>query len=185
VPHRAYFLPMLAKDPAPPHEAPADPVSPEGEFDLILRPHRSLSPAGFWVIMTIMGVWSFVGGIVFLSVGAWPVIGFVGLDVALVWWAFRASYGDGRTRERLRHAGGILTIERMDKRGAIECDSLPSHWLRVDLEAGTGTARRLVLATHGRRLVIGAFLPPEERIVLAEIIRDALARARSTPAPSS
>ena len=41
------------------------------ELDL----HRSLSPTGFWVIMTILAVWSFVGGIVFLSVGAWPVIG--------------------------------------------------------------------------------------------------------------
>lgn len=172
----------------PPESAP-DPLSANGEFDLVLRPHRSLSPAGFWVIMTIMAVWSFGGGIVFWLVGAWPVIGFVGLDVALVWWAFRASYGDGRTRERLRHAGGILMVERMNKRGAVESHALPTHWLRVMLEPTSAGAKRLVLSSHGRNLVIGSFLPPDERTVLARIISEGLARARRAqepdgPAPS-
>lgn len=167
--------------PPNPPAAPSDPISVDGEFDLVLRPHRSLSPAGFWVIMIILAVWSFAGGIVFWVVGAWPVIGFVGLDFLLVWWAFKASYGDGRTRERLRHAGGILTLERMDKRGAVECHSVPTHWMRVTLEPGRAGSKRLVLTSHGRSLVIGAFLPPDERIVLAGLISEALQRARRAP----
>lgn len=173
---------------ADPHEADpheADPISQSGEFDLVLRPHRSLSPAGFWVIMTIMGAWSFIGGIVFWLVGAWPVIGFVGLDFIIVWWAFRASYGDARTRERLRHASGILTVERMDKRGAVECQTLPTQWLRITLEPTPAGPRDLVLSSHGRRLVIGAFLPPEERVVLAGLLDEALARARRPPAAAT
>lgn len=165
--------------------APAapDPISESGEFDLILRPHRSLSPAGFWLIMAILAVWSFVGGIVFWLVGAWPVIGFVGLDFLLVWWAFKASYGDARTRERLRHSAGILTVERMDKRGAVETDSLPTHWIRVALEPAAPGVKQLVVTSHGRSLVIGAFLPPDERTVLAEILTEAFARARHAPLP--
>lgn len=175
----------MTGDTAPTPDTEPDPLAPNGDFDLILRPHRSLSPTGFWIIMAIMGTWSFAGGIVFWLVGAWPVIGFVGLDVALVWWAFRASYGDGRTRERLRHAEGILTIERMNKRGAVDSQSLPTQWLQVRLEPGAAGTRQLVLASHGRQLVIGAFLPPEEREVLAEILREGLARSRRLPPAES
>src|SRR5258708_24790813 len=110
----------------------SEPASPG--FDVVLRPHRSLSPAGFWIVMGILVVWSFVGGIVFLSVGAWPVIGFFGIDVVLVYWAFRASYGDRRAHERLRLDGDTLTVQRVDKRGAEERFSFPSYWLRVTIE---------------------------------------------------
>ena len=95
------------------------PIYDTPELDLLLRPHRSLSPTGFWVIMAFLAVWSFAGGIVFLSVGAWPVIGFVGIDVALVWFAFKASYGDRRF-ERVRLAGSTLTIDGIDRRGRQE-----------------------------------------------------------------
>src|SRR5258708_30116050 len=94
----------------------SEPASPG--FDVVLRPHRSLSPAGFWIVMGILVVWSFVGGIVFLSVGAWPVIGFFGIDVVLVYWAFRASYGDRRGHEGLLLCRGTLTPPRGGKRGA-------------------------------------------------------------------
>jgi uncharacterized membrane protein len=30
---------------------------------------------------------SFAAGIGFLLIGAWPVFGFFGLDVVLIWWA--------------------------------------------------------------------------------------------------
>ena len=42
--------------------------------------------------MLAVGGISFVGGMVFLIAGAWPVVGFLGLDVLLVYWAFRANY---------------------------------------------------------------------------------------------
>jgi uncharacterized membrane protein len=152
----------------------------EAELDLLLRPYRSLSPAGFWVIMTILAVWSFAGGIVFWIVGAWPVIGFVGLDVALVWWAFKASYGN-RTHERLRLAGGVLVVEHVDRRGGRARHEFPSYWLRVSLEELSEGTNRLVLSSHGRHLAVGAFLSPGERADIATQLNEALARARATP----
>ena len=153
----------------------------EAELDLLLRPHRSLSPTGFWVIMTVLAVWSFVGGIVFLSVGAWPVIGFVGIDVALVWCAFKTSYGD-RRYERLRLSGGTLTIDRVDRRGATRHE-FPSYWLRVSLEELKEGSNRLVLSSHGRHVTVGGFLSPGERSEIATALQEALARSRATPAP--
>lgn len=155
---------------------------PEAELDLFLRPYRSLSPTGFWIVMGIMAVWSFAGGIVFLIVGAWPVLGFVAIDVALVWWAFQASYGDRRAYERLRLAEGVFTVERSDKRGATERHEFPSYWLKVTLEERPPDSNRLVLSSHGRHLVVGGFLGPEQREEVATMLSEALARSRATPA---
>lgn len=151
------------------------------ELDLLLRPHRSLSPTGFWAIMAILAVWSFAGGIVFLSIGAWPVLGFVVIDVALVWFAFRASYGS-RQHERLLLAGGILTIERVDRRGVRARHEFPSYWLRVSLEELNEGTNRLVLSSHGRHLSVGSFLSPGERAEIASQLSEALARSKATPA---
>jgi uncharacterized membrane protein len=153
---------------------PAEPT-----YEVILRPHRSLSPVGFWVIMGILAAWSFVGGIVFLLAGAWPVLGFVGLDVALVWWAFKASYGDRRAHEHLRLADGTFTVERVDKHGGAERFAFPSYWLRVRLEDNGDERGTLVITSHGRSLTIAGFLSPRERAILAEELSAALAKARA------
>lgn len=152
---------------------------PEAAFDVVLRPHRSLSPVGFWIVMSILAAWSFVGGVVFWLVGAWPVIGFCGIDVALVYWAFKASYRDRRALERLRLADGTLTVQRIDKRGAEEHFAFPSYWLRVSLEDHPSGSDRLVLSSHGHHLVVGAFLARDERVALARELADALSRARA------
>ena len=60
-------------------------------FSAVLTPHRSLGRVGFLVLMALIGGISFVAGIVFLLIGAWPVFGFFGLDVLLLYWAFRAQ----------------------------------------------------------------------------------------------
>jgi len=153
-------------------------------FDVVLRPHRSLSPVGFAVIMSIVSIWSFVGGLVFWLKGAWPVIGFFGIDVALVYWAFRASYGQGRAAERLRLADGTLTVWRLDKRGAEESFAFPSYWLRVTLEEDQNGPGQLLLSSHGRHLSIGSFLAPDERADLARELSAALRDARMAPAGS-
>jgi uncharacterized membrane protein len=164
----------MALDPA--SESPI----PDTPYDVVVRPHRSLSPTGFWIIMGILATWSFAGGIVFLIVGAWPVLGFIGIDVALVWWAFKASYGD-RTHERLRLAGGTLTVHRVDKRGVEEQFAFPSYWVRVQLQETDDGRGVLALSSHGRHLVIGAFLAPEQRAALAASLSAALARAQASP----
>lgn len=160
------------------------PTADTPELDLLLRPYRSLPPAGFWAIMILMAVWSFGGGIVFWSIGAWPVIGFVGVDVALVYWAFRASYGDRRTWERLRLAGGVFVVERSDKRGATERHEFQSYWLKVTLEKHADDSNRLLLSSHGRHLAVAGFLGPGQREQLAQTLTEALTRAREVPASS-
>jgi uncharacterized membrane protein len=157
---------------------------PQPLLDIVLRPHRSLSPAGFTAIMAALIAFSFVGGIVFFLAGAWPVIGFLGLDVALVYWAFRASYARGRDYERVVLLPGSLIIERVSRKSGSQTVELQPYWLRVDLEDGPEPAMRLLLRSHGKSTVLGGFLSPQERIALADLLREALARLRQSPSTS-
>ena len=60
-------------------------------FSALLTPHRALSRTGFLVLMGFVGAVSFIAGVAFLLMGAWPVFGFFGLDVLAIWWAFRVN----------------------------------------------------------------------------------------------
>lgn len=81
-------------------------LDPPPLLDLELRPHRSLSPAGFGLLMAVLGGASLASGLMFVMIGAWPVFGFLGLDVLGVYIAFRISYARRRaTADRLRLAG--------------------------------------------------------------------------------
>src|SRR5207245_10035035 len=82
-------------------------------FERVLLPHRSLPPRGFHLLMLLLGLLSLAVGIGFVAIGAWPVCGFFGLDVAALYLAFRLSYRSARRREILRLAGADFTVEQI------------------------------------------------------------------------
>ena len=146
-------------------------------LDLVLYPHRSLSPAGFWLLMTLVAGFSFAAGVAFYLAGAWPVIGFFGLDVVLFYVAFRLSYRSGRVVETIRMRAADLVVQRTSPRGKVRSWSFQPYWLRVELDESPQRRGQLALCSHGQRLVIGAFLAPAERRAVAKTLRAALARA--------
>ena len=154
-------------------------------FERVLLPHRSLPPRGFHVLMLILGLSSIAVGIGFVSIGAWPVFGFFGLDVGLVYVAFRLNYRSARRREILRLAGDAFTVERVGVGGKRRIWRFQPYWLRVVLEERVDESNRLYVASHGNSLAIGEFLPPAARRELAETIGDALRRWRSSFAPAA
>ena len=115
-----------------------------------------------------------------MSVGAWPVTGFFGLDVALIYLAFRLNYRSARRSEILRLAGDAFTVERISVRGNRRVWQFQPFWLRVVLEERDPDRNRLFVASHGRFLAIGDFLAPAARRELAATIRDALSRWRAS-----
>ena len=152
--------------------------SPEAPaLDVTLRPYRSLSPTGFAVLMAAMGIAGCATGAAFFLIGAWPVPGFLGLDILLVYIAFRVSYRRGRAWERVTLTRETLTVERGAPGRAAMRWTFQPYWLRVELD----NAKRLLLASHGRRFEIGSFLPPDERFAFAGTLQDALARVKETP----
>jgi uncharacterized membrane protein len=160
-----------------PSSADAQPASPPGRlyFERVLLPHRSLPPRGFHLLMLILGLCSIAAGTGFVIAGAWPVIGFFGLDVALVYVAFRVSYRSARCSETLRLVEDAFTVERIGIRGERRFWRFQPFWLRIVLEERPDRSNRLLVASHGKSLVIADFLAPAARRELAATIRDALA----------
>jgi uncharacterized membrane protein len=94
-------------------ESPKDNPDPRPTsltFDAVLTAQRSLSRDGFLLLMALLGGVCGALGFAFLLMGAWPVVGFLGLDVVLVWVAFRLSYRAGRLTERLEPSEDSLTV---------------------------------------------------------------------------
>ena len=134
----------------------------------MLTPHRSLGHVGFLVLMIVFGGVSFFTGIAFLLMGAWPVFGFFGLDVLLLYWAFRLNY---RACRRLR--GGHGDARRAhgaqgQPGGAAREWVLNPLWVKLDKvvheEYGV---ERLFLVSRGKRLTVGNFLGPDEKASFA------------------
>jgi len=164
----------------------ADPAVRSGRpfFERVLLPHRSLPSRNFHLLMGLLGLISLAAGVGFVAVGAWPVIGFFGLDVALVYLAFRLNYRTARQSETIRLADDTFTVERVSVRGERRNWRFQPFWVRVILEERTDTSNRLLVASHGRSLAIGDFVPPATRRELAATLRDALARWRNSLNPA-
>jgi uncharacterized membrane protein len=148
-------------------------------LDAVLQPHRSLPRAGFALLMAVLGLVSFIAGTVFYLIGAWPVIGFFGLDVALIYLAFCLNYRSARQTERVRLVEDALTVERVGVRGDRRRWRFQPYWLRVVLDEADDETNRLYIASHGRSLVLGAFLGPAERRKFAARLTSALASWRA------
>ena len=157
------------------HESNYDPTL----FEARLKPHRSLTPQGFAVLMTVLGGISFVVGTVFLFMGAWPVFGFFGLDVLVVWFAFRANFRAARAYEDIHLTPHRLLVRQVSARGEARETEFNPRWVRLEKnEDDTYGVTRLALISRGIALVIGAFLPPFHRGQLAKSLSAALQVAK-------
>lgn len=144
-----------------------------------LSPHRSLSPRGFAIVIGILGAASFILGVAFLMMGAWPVFGFLGLDVFLVWLAFRSNYRAARAFEEILVTPVRLVWRRVSARGEQREDTMNPRWVRLVTTADElSGVTRIALIERGMARVIGAFLPPAGKEKLAKSLAAALATAK-------
>jgi uncharacterized membrane protein len=157
----------------------AEAQSGSSRFRAVLTPNRSLSRQGFVVLMAAVGLVNLVMGIVFLVLGAWPVFVFCGLDVLLVYVAFRLNYRSGQTRETIEIAPPTVVLTRIDARGQCEVISLDSYWARVRLSEHPSGATELRLGSRGREHAIARFLSDGERRELAAVLAQELQLART------
>ena len=151
-------------------------------FSAVLTPHRSLSRKGFLILMTVLGLISFATGTVFLLAGAWPVFGFCGLDVLLIYGAFRLSYRRANAYEHVTVTPSELTVRQVSHHGRISEWTLNPLWVKLDrvVHAEFGI-ERLFLVSHGRRLAIAGFLGPQEKESFALALSAALGEAKRGP----
>jgi uncharacterized membrane protein len=151
-------------------------------FSALLTPHRSLNRTGFLVLMTFLSVVSFATGVAFLLMGAWPVFGFLGLDVLVIYWAFRVNFRRAAATEEITVTPSELRVRRVSHRGHVVEWVLNPLWVQLDqkIHAEFGI-ERLYLVSRGRRVSIASFLGPDEKASFAKALIAALQAARRGP----
>jgi uncharacterized membrane protein len=151
-------------------------------FAAVITPHRSLGSTGFLILMLCIGGLSFACGIMFLLIGAWPVFGFLGLDVLLIYIAFRANFRAARAYEEVTVTASELTVRKVNHHGKVQEWTLNPLWVRLDRivheEFGI---ERLFLVSRGGRLSVAGFLSPDEKASFARALSAALGEARRGP----
>ena len=151
-------------------------------FSAIITPHRSLSGYGFLVLMIALSIVSFAAGTVFLLIGAWPVFGFFGLDVLLVYWAFRINYRRARAYEEVMVTSSELRVRKVSHRGKSAEWTFNPLWVRLDRdEHAEFGIERLFLVARGRRLPIAGVLSPPEKESFAAALAAAIGEAKRGP----
>ena len=154
-------------------------------FSAIITPHRSLSSTGFLLVMTLIGGSSFAAGLVFYVIGAWPVVGFLGLDVLLVYWAFRANYRAAAAFEQVTVTPSELRLRKVNHRGEAAEWTLNPVWTTLDRETHEDYGLlHLFLVSRGRKLSVAGFLSPRERESFAAALSAALGEAKRGPTRS-
>jgi uncharacterized membrane protein len=148
-------------------------------FEAICTPARSLGRRGALVVAGAVLSASLAVGVVCSLLGAWPVLGFTGLEAALVLglMALHRRWA-ARSMEVLVLTGGSLTISRTDARGRRESLALDPYWARLRLEERPGRVSLLVLRQRQRSIEIGKLLGEEQKRNLAEALDAALRRYR-------
>ncbi|MBL8791490.1 MAG: DUF2244 domain-containing protein [Rhizobiales bacterium] len=144
-------------------------------WSITLTPHRSLTRGGFIAVMVLIAGLNLVWGIAFAAIGAWPVLGFMGLDVVVMWWAFKRNFADSEKAERIIAEGDAIILQRLSPASRTDVE-FNRRWLKVELEHDEERelVGRLFLRSHGQSHEIASFLGAEERLSLARALRRAI-----------
>ncbi|MFM9973430.1 MAG: DUF2244 domain-containing protein [Beijerinckiaceae bacterium] len=151
-------------------------------FKARLSPYRSLGRKGHFILFgCIIGVTSILS-IPFYMLGALPVVGFFGLDVLLLWIAFRVSNNRARAYEELVLTHIALLFRRVTWRGRQSEWTFNPLWVKLASEEHAEFGTQRIALVEGRRSVeMGAFLGAEEKADFAAALKQALAVARQGP----
>ena len=147
--------------------------APAPVFEAFIVPHRSLTPKGVLVLVASLALLLTAVSLRFWLLGAWPVVAFSVVEVPLVILLLMINLRRARASELIMLSAQTLTVVRTDPTGRRQQASLPSAWLRIDLDPVRGIPR-VMLSSHGRGWEVGAFLHESEKLSLFAALSDAL-----------
>jgi uncharacterized membrane protein len=147
-------------------------------LDAVLEPPRSLSPRGFNRVMLFLGVMSLIPSLIFYFMGAWPIVGFVGLDVLAVWAVFKLNFRSQTARTYVRVTAEAVDVRKVDGWGRERCTHMPSHFARVEFDRAATGPNALRLASSAKAYSLGEHLTPRERETFARRLSQAISDAR-------
>lgn len=160
-----------------PQDGPA--LEPPPVFTAVLQPHRSLDIRGVRLVCLLVAIASAVASIPFVVLGSWPVAGFYGVDVALLWCALGASLREARSYEEVVVSPIELSLRKVPASGpAMEFRFNPLWTRLLRVEHEEFGVERLTLVSRGQAVPVAHFLSPDEKARFADRLSWALAEAR-------
>ncbi len=147
-------------------------------WEAVIIPHRSLGRTGMrWVVGLLCGASALISAGLYWA-GAWPVIGFNGLEIGLAILLLRHNARRAGTTEMLILAPDGLRIVRTGPDQRRTERVLQPGWLRCVIEERSGTPA-LWLVDRGYRMEVGAELAEGEKRDLASALTGALQRLQT------
>jgi len=143
-------------------------------LNITILPYRSLSKKSFRNLMFVVCFIFFSIGVFFWSLGAWPVFGFLGLDVILLYLAFKINYKSGEIFENLKLFNSNLLVTRSFPSGKSQSWSLEPYWTRVEISKNFPNDQKLVLKSKDKVVLLGSFLNLNDKKKLMKKINEAL-----------
>ena len=147
-------------------------------YEITLYPYRSLNKLGFFILMFILAFISFVAGIIFMLKGAWPVFGFFGLDVLLVYIFFKINFRSGKKKEVLILTKNKLIVEFYDSKKISKTYYLDANWLQIHLSKLKNEMSKLKISSNGKSVIVGAFLRHQEKMAVLRSLKKILKKYR-------
>lgn len=148
-------------------------------FSATLRPYRSLNQNGFILLMLLFGGTCFCMGFFYVMVGAWPVFAFLGLDVVLLYIAFRVNYRSAKAYEEIIVRQDALIIRRVSPRGKSHEITFNPYWVKLHLSRDEDdVVTKISVTAHGEQASLGQFLNPDDKTTFAKAFGAALFEAK-------
>ena len=145
-------------------------------MDAVLWHSRSLSPTGFRWMMTLIGAWSLALASVFFVVGAYPVAGFLGGEILLLYICFKRVIRSRSVRTHVRVTSRAVEIDYVDDAERVRSKRIPAPLRSVEI-IDAGRAGVLRIRGPNDEAAIGDCLTDSERRDLARRLRLALREA--------
>lgn len=138
---------------------------------ILLRPNRSLTTKGMLALFGAFALLAAIIGTGFALAGAWLVVPFAGLEVAVAGMVLYLLYRHAGDYERIDIEGRHVRV--VQRRGKVETrHAFERYWAQARLVRGTSMRpSRLWIGSHGRFVEIGAALDEDARRQLAQRLR--------------
>jgi uncharacterized membrane protein len=153
---------------------PTLPRTEKPVFKTDLHPQRSLTRRGARRLVLCVGGVTTSLGLMFWSMGAWPIAGFMGIDVAILSFAFHLNFKAARRGEMIELRRSVLRLTRISAHGVREEFDFQTYWLQVVMTPADANRSMLILRSHGRDMEIAPFLGEDAKQELANILREKL-----------
>jgi uncharacterized membrane protein len=148
-------------------------------FAARLTPHRSLSPHGIRIVVGLLAALALLPGLIFYLSGAWPVVGFMGLDVLALYFALTWSFREGRRYEQVTLWADRLEVKRVSAKGDEEKQEFNPFFVRLRIDRDFDEhVTAITLRSREGDFPVGAFLNPDDKASFAQAFGTALRKAR-------